>query len=78
MEEWKARWDGRTWSEYLRAGETEEETMAMQQCTHTGRPLGSKEFVRGLEQKTERLLAPRKGGRPAKQRADERQGEFEF
>ncbi len=78
MEKWKARWDFERWNAYLSAGETEAENRAMRQSTHTGRPLGSVEFVRELEQKTERVLAPRKGGRPAKQLDDERQGEFRF
>jgi len=78
MEEWNQRWDVPRWREYLAAGETETETKAVRQCTHTGRPLGSKEFVYELEERTERLLAPRKGGRPAKEEKDERQCEFAF
>ena len=39
-------------------------------CGHTGRPLGSAEFVQKLEQGIERRLAPQKGGRPRKLVAD--------
>ena len=78
MEEWKERWDVSSWREYLAAGETESERMAVRQCTHTGRPLGTEEFVHELEEATKRLLAPRKGGRPAKPVNDERQGELVF
>lgn len=75
---WKERWDVARWREYLRAGESEAELMAVRQCTHTGRPLGAEEFVRELEGKTQRSLAPRKGGRPAKLAEDRRQGELVF
>jgi len=78
MEEWRERWDVSSWSAYLAAGETESETMAVRQCTHTGRPLGTEEFVHELEEATKRPLAPRKGGRPAKAAKDERQGELVF
>ena len=52
--------------------------MAVRQSTHTGRPLGTEEFVHELEKATERALAPRKGGRPVKQVSDARQGELDF
>ena len=78
MEEWTAQWNASTWSEYLRAGATESEIETFRQCTHTGRPLGTEEFVDELEQRTKRRLAPRKGGRPAKQQEDTRQGVFTF
>jgi putative transposase len=78
MEEWKERRDVCGWRDYLAAGETESERMAVRQCTHTGRPLGTEEFVRELEGATKRSLAPRKGGRPRKEDEDERQGELVF
>jgi len=76
MEEWKERWDVRSWREYLAAGETESERTAIRQYTHTGRPLGAEEFVHELEKETRRPLAPRKGGRPAKLAQEQRQGEL--
>jgi putative transposase len=78
MEEWKERWDVSRWRKYLIAGETESEVMAVRQYTHTGRPLGSEEFVHELEEATQRPLVPRKGGRPAKWVKDERQSEIVF
>jgi putative transposase len=78
MEEWQGRWSIASWREYLAAGETESEIKAVRQCTHTGRPLGSEEFVQQLEEATSRVLAPCKGGRPAKLAEDARQGEFVF
>ena len=76
MEEWHGRWNVRSWREYLAAGETESERMAVRQCTHTGRPLGSEEFVHELEGAAKRPLAPRKGGRPAKVATESRQGDL--
>ena len=77
MGEWKRRWDGVGWRSYLKCGASDSETAALRQSTHTGRPLGSDEFVKELEEKMGRQLAPRKGGRPAA-KEDERQGEFRF
>ena len=65
---WSKRWSAGSWREYLAAGETEAEVTAIRQCTHTGRPLGTAEFIRSLEQATLRHLAPQKGGRPGKVR----------
>jgi putative transposase len=76
MEEWKERWDVSSWRNYLGAGETESERMAIRECTHTGRPLGTVEFVHELEETTKRALAPQKSGRPAKVARDKRQGEL--
>ncbi len=64
MEMWNKRWSVETWREYLAAGEMEPEIAAIRQCTHTGRPLGTPEFVHTLEQTTLRRLVPQKGGRP--------------
>ena len=78
MEDWRTRWDAATWQSYLQAGESNTDLQAMRQCTHTGRPLGSEEFVHQLEEQTHRVLAPRRGGRPPGQKADGRQQEFGF
>jgi len=64
MEMWRKRWSMETWREYLAAGEAESEIAAIRQCTHTGRPLGTPEFIYTLEQATPRRLAPQKGWRP--------------
>jgi putative transposase len=78
LEDWKERWDAPSWKAYLDAGEREADILAVRQCTHTGRPLASEEFVRELERVTKRQLAPRKGGRPAKLGEDKRQADFIF
>jgi putative transposase len=61
---WSKRWSGATWREYLHCCENDAELRAIRRGTHTGRPLGSSEFVRSLEQATARRLQPQKGGRP--------------
>jgi putative transposase len=68
-----AAWTPTLWREYLGGGQAEEELARIRENTHTGRPLGSAEFVSGLERALQRKLAPAKGGRPAKERLDERQ-----
>jgi hypothetical protein len=45
---------------------------------HTGRPLGSAEFVQALEGSMKRRLARQKGGRPRKTGLDARQSELAF
>ena len=59
----RKRWSSDSWQEYLAAGATDAEVAELRQCTHTGRPLGTREFVHSLEQVTQRRLAPQKGGR---------------
>jgi hypothetical protein len=76
MERWRQRWTMAEWREYLVVRESPAEVRALRQSTHTGRPLGTAEFVAGLEQKTLRPLAPRKGGRPKKPAIDSRQLSF--
>jgi putative transposase len=49
MEMFRARWDVEAWREYLHAGESESEIAALRQCTHTGRPLGTPEFIKHAE-----------------------------
>jgi putative transposase len=61
---WTKRWPRTTWREYLGSGESDAELRAIRECTHTGRPLGSHDFVHALEQSTRRRLEPQKGGRP--------------
>ena len=65
-ERWRKRWTLAEWRRYLGEDESAEEVSALRQATHTGRPMGSDEFVEALEQRTLRSLAPRKPGRPKK------------
>ena len=79
MDTWTEQWDPASWREYLRAGISESEIQSVRQCTHTGRPLGTVEFIKELEQKTRRVLSPRKGGRPASVAVgDDRQMDISF
>ena len=78
IEPWGQRWWAASWREFLEEGETQTELDALRRCTHTGRPLGSAEFVGSLEHHTERRLAPQKGGRPRKPVTDGRQEAFKF
>jgi putative transposase len=73
MERWRKRWSAVEWQSFL--GETESVTdlADLRSCTHTGRPLGSPEFVAGLEASLLRPLGPRKRGRPQKVAPDPRQ-----
>ncbi|HUI55702.1 MAG TPA: transposase [Bryobacteraceae bacterium] len=72
-EPWSAAWTAAAWREYLDGGAPAEEREAIRRCTHTGRPMGSPEFVAVLEQALHRRLRPEKGGRPRKQAPDTRQ-----
>lgn len=74
MERWRRRWTPAVWRKYIEDGESAAEVSALRRSTHTGRPLGSPEFVEALEELTSRPLAPRKGGRPKKPASDFRQG----
>ena len=78
MGPWRERWTPVSWRAFLDLGETEAELAALRQCTHTGRPFGTEEFVESLEQATLRRLAPRKGGRPGKPADDPKQNKVVF
>jgi putative transposase len=78
LDVWRNHWTGSTWRRYLAAGEMESKLAAIRQCTHTGRPLGSTEFVQALEGSMKRRLAKQKGGRPPKACLDARQSELAF
>jgi putative transposase len=74
LNHWQKRWTVAEWTEYLAARETEDDVAMLRQYTHTGRPLGSKEFVADLERSTLRALAPRTAGRPRKGSQDKQNG----
>jgi putative transposase len=40
MELWRKRWSAAGWREYMEAGESQAELVAIRHNTHTGRPLG--------------------------------------
>jgi putative transposase len=78
MTRWQARWNPAAWRDYLAAGEPDTAIAALRRSTHTGRPLGTPDFVAALEKSTLRLLAPRKGGRPARSARDSPQSKVAF
>jgi putative transposase len=73
MECWRKRWAADEWHCFLARAESATDLAALRRLTHTGRPLGSSEFVVGLETSMLRPLAPRKRGRPNKAAPDLRQ-----
>jgi putative transposase len=74
---WRRRWTVSAWRNYLSTEESEADLSDLRRCTHTGRPLGSQEFIAAVEKSTQRQLVPQKGGRPVSV-ADNRQGGFPF
>jgi hypothetical protein len=50
----------------------------IRQLTHTGRPLGTEEFIQDLEKATQRRIALQKRGPREKIVTDRRQGELSF
>jgi hypothetical protein len=77
MGRWEKRWPASEWREFLRA-DSPAEAIALRESTHTGRPLGSAQFVAQLEKLTLRPLAPQKGGRPRKPMPDRAQHSISF
>jgi len=78
MERLRKRWTVAEWRDHLVAGESPAGIAALRQYTHTGRPLGSAEFVEALERSALRPLAARKAGRPKKPSSDSRQDGLVF
>jgi len=78
LDSWQARWSACEWRTFLASGETDSELTAIRQCTYTGRPFGTSEFIRTLERETHRSLIAQKRGRPRKATADERQSPLTF
>jgi putative transposase len=63
MGRWRQRWTVSGWRSFLAEAESPAELDKLRQFTHTGRPLGSPEFVTELEASRSRPLAARKRGR---------------
>ena len=66
MERWSERWRAEGWRSFLALPESPTELGALRRFTHTGRPLGTPEFVAALEASMRRPLAARKRGRAKK------------
>ncbi len=65
-EEYFGRWDFGEWREILSAGISSGECDSLRRATHTGEPLGSREFVTALERQYGRRLRVLARGRPQK------------
>lgn len=74
MEPFTDLWNPKLWRDYLREVRAVEDADAIRRSTHTGRPLGTPDFVARLEKTLGRCLVPQKGGRPSKEQSDQRQG----
>ena len=64
MQRWRKRWSVSEWQSFLAEAESPVALDRLRQFTHTGRPLGTAEFVTELEASMFRPLAARKRGRP--------------
>ena len=62
----------------LEAGESQAALVAIRHNTHTGRPLGSAEFLRAVEGQTKRRLALQKRGPKRAAEPGKSQGTFSF
>jgi putative transposase len=76
MERWRKRWSSAEWQSFLSQAESPAALDRLRQFTHTGRPLGTPEFVTELEASMLRSLAPRKRGRRKTATPDMRQLTF--
>ena len=77
-ERFSKRWSVLTWRTYVGEAESESEMRELRQNTHTGRPLGSRDFVGEIEEATHRRLVPSKGGRPPRRKAAGEQVGMDF
>jgi REP element-mobilizing transposase RayT len=73
MQLWQSQWNAASWRAFLEVKESGSELAVIRLSTHTGRPLGTAEFVHALERSTQRPLAPQKRGRRPQAIADPRQ-----
>lgn len=71
-------WNANTWCEFLGSGPADLDAATLRAYTHTGRPLGSAEFVHSLENTLHRSLTAQKGGRPRKPQPESAQPAFHF
>ncbi len=66
MARWRRQWSEASWRKFLDEGESEAGLRGIRRSTQTGRPLGPDQFIRTLEERSERRLTPRRPGRPRK------------
>ena len=78
LEMWRSHWTATAWLEYLGAAEMESRLAVIRQRTHTGRSLGTAEFIQRLEETAQRRLTLQKRGPHEKIDTDRRQGDLSF
>ena len=78
LERWRSRWTPEEWAQFLAAGESANEINLLRRSTHTGRPLGTRDFVAALERSMLRPLAPQKPGRRKNSATDSSQLSVSF
>lgn len=78
MEPWRKRWTPAGWSQFLLAAESPVELGQLRRSTHTGRPLGTAEFVAAMEKATLRPLPTRKPGRHKRPASNSSQSSLTF
>jgi hypothetical protein len=78
LDAWRRHWTVTTWRQYLGEGEIESKLAVIRQRTHTGRPLGTAEFIQDLEKALQRQLALQKRGPREKIVTDQRQRQLTF
>jgi putative transposase len=78
LDAWRPHWAVTTSRQYLGEGEIESKLAVIRRRTHTGRPLGTAEFIQDLEKATQRQLALKKRGPREKIVTDQRQRQLTF
>ena len=71
MATWRKTWCEASWRKFLQEAESESDLRAIRRCTYRGRPLGTRDFTRSLEERLGRRLVPGKSGRPPKPAPEE-------
>jgi putative transposase len=78
LEMFNKRWSAESWRDYLAVRESTEHLVALRQSTHSGRPLGSADFVHSIGRASDRELAAKRGGRPVDSRRTSQQEVLAF
>jgi len=78
MQPWRESWSTDSWRDFLGSSSAAGEADLIRRSTHSGRPLGTPEFIADLEVALQRRLARDKGGRPRKRENPAEQQIFSF
>ena len=69
MEWWRENWNKGAWAEALAVTPDAGEMDAIRRASASGRPLATDKFVREMEERLGRVIAPRPSGRPSRKTA---------